>query len=522
MNELQKIEYEKKHNVKIKWTPNAGSQTLVLAASNVLCSQKDSEEEISDINFILYHAGRGCGKSDTFCADMAASIGVGYGKFFRAIVFRKTYSELEDFIKKAENFFIESGCFKGAKIVKGAKPHIKFKTGEVILFRHMLSEKDYDKYHGHEYSYILFEELTLWNSEDVVTNMKSCLRLHDTYNETYKREILEGKKKKLIGKIRASTNPYGAGKTWVKKKFIDAEVAGKFFLQNGISTLHVKGHYSENPYIKKSYINSFFDISNAEKRLSWIFGDWSAKTGGVFGDLFNYDTFVLEDFEIPTNWYIDRSFDWGRTAPFSVLWFAEADGYTPAYIGKNKRYFCPPKGTLIIFQEFYGKDSKELKKNIGLNLSVAEISNGIKNIEHKLVSDKIIRNSNLINDGVADSAIFSNNTGHDQNTVYDLFYSEGINWEKGAKQGDSGRVQRVDLMLERMKNTILNDPDRPQIYVNENCKFWIENIPALQYDPKRPGDVDTTSEDHDWDATGYRLCHRRIESKSGTIGSFRK
>ena len=279
------IENNEFDNYEICWSPNEGSQTLFLRASNYVFEGVDENgNEIADINYILYHGGRGIGKSEVILADIAMHIGVGYGNFFRGIVFRKTSSELEDFIAKVDKFFIQSGAFPSAKLIRGAKPELRFASGEKIVFRHMQNLRDYDKYHGHEYTYIYFEELTLWSEKDIVTNMMSCLRLHDVYNETFKKEIEKGLKPKLIAKIRATTNPYGVGKAWVKKEFIKKEKSGKFFIEDGITKMHIFGHFSENTKIKAAYINNFKNIENKAKRRAWVYGDWDAETGGMFGD----------------------------------------------------------------------------------------------------------------------------------------------------------------------------------------------------------------------------------------------
>ena len=41
------------------------------------------------------------------------------------------------------------------------------------------------------------------------------------------------------------------------------------------------------------------------------------------------------------------------------------------------------------------------------------------------------------------------------------------------------------------------------MYVFNTCTNWIRTVPTLPYSQKKPEDVDSDSEDHDYDATRY-------------------
>ena len=55
-------------------------------------------------------------------------------------------------------------------------------------------------------------------------------------------------------------------------------------------------------------------------------GDWNIVSGGALDDLWRSDVHVLPRFRIPFSWRLDRTFDWGSSTPFSVGWWAEANG----------------------------------------------------------------------------------------------------------------------------------------------------------------------------------------------------
>jgi len=51
---------------------------------------------------------------------------------------------------------------------------------------------------------------------------------------------------------------------------------------------------------------------------------------------------------------------------------------------------------------------------------------------------------------------------------------------------------------------------RPMMYIFESCRDWIRTVPNLPYSVKKPEDVDTSAEDHSYDATRYFLQSRPL------------
>jgi hypothetical protein len=80
-------------------------------------------------------------------------VGVGYGQFWRGIIFDRKYKNLDDLINKSKRWFPQFG--DGVKFLS-SNSALKWvwPTGEELLFRQMEREGDYDNYHGHEYPFI--------------------------------------------------------------------------------------------------------------------------------------------------------------------------------------------------------------------------------------------------------------------------------------------------------------------------------------------------------------------------------
>jgi hypothetical protein len=88
-------------------------------------------------------------------------------------------------------------------------------------------------------------------------------------------------------------------------------------------------------------------------------------------------------------------------------------------------------------------------------------------------------------------------------SVADVFNDYGVVWESSAK-GPGSRVQGLQEIVDRLSNQSLK--------VFSNCKHWLRTVPSLPADPKRVEDIDTSAEDHLFDATRYGLMLRRARS----------
>jgi hypothetical protein len=101
-------------------------------------------------NITLLAGSRGSGKSDVTLMAARKFIGIGYGRYFRALFYDTQTSSLEDLISKSKRYFPQ---FKdGAKFLS-SKGDLKwqFPGGEEILFRAISNMDDYNKLHGSEF-----------------------------------------------------------------------------------------------------------------------------------------------------------------------------------------------------------------------------------------------------------------------------------------------------------------------------------------------------------------------------------
>jgi hypothetical protein len=465
----------------------------------------------------LYTGSRGPGKTDTQLMRFARNVGKGYGASWRGVIFDREYKNLDDLVAKSKKWYPR--IFKGRCRFLESKGDYKWvwDTGEELLFRVVKKKSDYDNYHGHEYPFIGWNELTKYPTSELFDMMMSCNRSSWTQQKDSPRDKKTGAY--LVPPIPLETfstcNSSGTGHRWVKKRFIDVAPYGvmvekttkvfnpKTQRQEDYTRTQVAifGSYKENIYLDPAYIAELESISDPNRRKSWLEGSWDVVSGGAFDDVWNRSIHVIPRFTVPEEWHLDRTFDWGSSAPFSVGWWAEANGEEVEL--PDGRVFCPIKGSLIRCHEWYGCDPRQI--NTGLKLSARKVAIGIRDREIALMADGWLLRQPY--GGPADNQI-RNVTEEDTETIEKKMADEGIRWTRSDKSPGS-RKQGVELARERFENAMKQEG--PGLYFMEHCTAAISTIPVLPRDEDDLDDVDSEAEDHPWDETRYRVlagCNR--------------
>jgi hypothetical protein len=411
--------------------------------------------------------------------DYAQHVGQGFGANWRGILFRQTYPQLADVVAKSKRWFRQ--IFPGARF-NAADYKWVFPDGEELLLRHMKGPDDYWNYHGHEYPWIGWEELTNWPTSECYESMFACSR--SSYDG-------------MPRKYRATCNPYGRGHAWVKARFVDPAPAGVVIREAGKpERVRIHGQLTENTHLAKAdpeYLAKLQAITDENRRKAWLYGSWDITSGGMFDDLWDAKKHVLKPFAIPANWRIDRAFDWGSSRPFSVGWWAESDG-TPAQTDRGQRTF--PRGTLIRVAEWYGCNGKP---NEGLRMTAANVARGI--VEREAGN---IMLAGRVKPGPADSSIYDVT---DEISIADNMAKAGVKWVPADKRAGS-RKNGWEVMRDRLEAVGLGT-DTPGLYVFDTCRDFIRTVPSIGRDERDPDDVDTDAEDHAADETRYRILASR-------------
>lgn len=489
----------------IVWKPLPGSQTYALT---------------SPCDHTLYEGARGPGKTVVQLMRFLQHVGKGYGQFWRGVIFDLEFDHLAGLVAESKKWF---GKFNdGAKFLESASQYKwVWPTGEELLFRHVKKISDYEGFHGHEYPFIGWNELTKQPSSALYDKFMSVNRSsfnpveHTPKDKNGRYLTPNGLPLPPIPlQVFSTTNPNGPGHNWVKRRFItiaprgtvvrtEVEIYNPQTEKNEIvirTQVAIFGSYRENKYLPPGYIAELESIKDPNLRRAWLFGDWDIIAGGALDDVWRTQFNVVPRFVVPESWRIDRAFDWGSSHPFAVVWFAEANGEEAQIVIGNETFtFCPAKGSLIQIFEWYG--AEEIGTNKGLKLSAHKIADGIIEREKSLMLNGWILSQPW--PGPADNQI-RDVREQDVESIESKMASRGIKWLESDKSPGSRR-NGLQLMRDRLEAA--RERELPALYFMENCVTSIEILPTLPRDPKNIDDVDTSAEDHIYDAVRYRVLH---------------
>ena len=527
------------NELKVVWKPLPGSQTLAMSCP---------------AQIILFHGSRGPGKTDAQLMRFRRWVGQGFGRHWRGVIFDRQYKNLDDLVSKSMRWFPE---FKDGVRFLSSKSDYKWvwPTGEELMFRAVTRDNDYWSYHGQEFPFIGWNDLTKYPTDGLFDMMMSCNRSSyrpqdfpqtidgDLYNKTGEvRFIQQGERNAVqwLGpeiplEVFATCNPFGAGHNWVKKRFINAAPMGRI-LKRSVNVFnpqtkekedfittqtHIFGSYRENIYLSPKYIAELASMTDQNKKKAWLGGSWDVVSGGMFDDVWNSQFHIVAPFPIPHSWRIDRSFDWGSSKPFSVGWWAESDG-TDVKL-PNGDIISTVRGDLFRVAEWYGTTGKA---NQGLQLLATQISAGI--IERELTWGIYGR----VSIGPADGSIFDVQNGN--SIAVDMAKPvriggkvyRGVDWGRADKSAGS-RVngwEKVRTFLHNAlpkkhpSNGLPLPREKAGLFAFNTCTHFIDLFPILPRDEVKTDDVDTDAEDHIGDEVRYRI----LDSGVGAIGGTTK
>ncbi|WP_458730061.1 hypothetical protein [Pseudomonas brenneri] len=300
----------------------------------------------------------------------------------------------------------------------------------------------------------------------------------------------------------------------IRKRFIEGRKPGEItYNQDGTrQRTALFGTIFQNHYIDDGYIRNYLaQLTDPAKRAAWLEGDWEAvDTGAMFGPVWSQHL-LLDPFQIPASWKVDRCFDFGQSTPFCCLWVAESNGES---VRVGNREFCPPKGSLVVIGEDYGteidpKTGKQARPDAGLFLSARQIGARLKKKEEKLLTG-VLSAHKKVAPGPADNQIYNGSKVDQGNapTVAKDLKAEGMDFVNSDKSPGS-RVTSSQLMFGRLHATKIQDPTNPHIYFFPAAKYLIKTLPFLQRDDDQLDAVAKGPDDHAWDALAYRLTWKR-------------
>ena len=443
---------------------------------------------------VLFGGAAGGGKSDALVAEALRQVNI---PWYKGIILRKTFPELSELIEKSLRYYYKA--YPKAKY-NDQKHTWTFPSGAKIVFGDLQHEKDKFKYQGKAFDFIGFDELTHFTFDEYIY-LKSRNRPNGAGTRVY---------------MRNTANPGGVGHQFVKERFIDPCEPLKTVWEK-VTIVHPDGH-EENQWMSRAFVpSSLFDnkilMQNDPKYMArlaslpekekqaLLYGDWDTYEGQYFEDFRSEPDMVsanrqgiqsreeakrlrrwchvIDPFEIPKDWKIYRSFDWGYNKPFSCAWWA-----------------IDYEGIAYRILELYGCTETP---NTGVRWTPDKVFNEIHKIE---TENEWLKGKHII--GIADPAIWNAETGK---SIAEMAAEQHVLFQKGDHQRIPG-WQQIHYRL------AFDEQGYPMMYVFKNCRAFIRTIPGLQYDEHKPEDLDTDGEDHVADEVRYFCMSRPIKPRT--------
>lgn len=409
--------------------------------------------------YIAFGGARGGGKS--WAVRIKASLMCLNYPGIKVSIVRRTYGELR------QNHIIPmKALLEGVANYVESTREMRFFNGSTVTFRYCRTVADLDKFQGTEYDVLFIDEATQF-TEEMYRMMCACVR---GVNKFPKRVYL-------------TCNPGGRGHGWVKRLFIDkayteGEHGDEYFFIKSLVKDNKALTDSDPTYVKK------LETLPEKLRRAWLDGDWNIFEGQFFEEFTDAPehykdriaTHVIDPFEVPRDWTIYRSFDFGYSKPFSCDWWAiDYDG----------------RAYLIL--QLYGCTGQP---NEGVKWDPDRIFAKIHQIEseHRWLAGKQIR-------GVADPSIWDASRGEAIISAADrhfVFFQPGDN-------------KRLPGWMQCHYRLAFDTEEKPMVYFFNTCRDAVRTLPLLCYSDSSPEDLDTSEEDHFADSFRYFCMARPIK-----------
>lgn len=441
------------------WRPHPGPQTD-------FCQRGEYEA--------LFGGSAGPGKTDCLIWEAARYRD---NPRYRALILRRTYPQLQEIEDRCYQYLPDTGAQYRAGERRWYWP-----SGAFLKLGHMQHEADRYNYHGHQYHWVGWDELTQFTYAQYSFLTFSRARTTDP---------------DMPPQVRATSNPGGIGHRWVKARFIDPMPAKHTYIdpESGLSRIFIPAKVTDNPTLVEAdpaYISRLMMLPEMDRRRL-LDGDWDIFEGQVFQDL-DQRIHGCEPFELPPEWEYFGSLDWGYSNPFSY-----------------GVYGVDHDENLYRVMEWYGgKEGDEA--NVGLRMVAADVADGILEREAKLGVKVRYR--------IGDKSMWNALPGFRQKEAIgkDLvedFSARGCHIEKS----DSDRIQGWQQVHKRFSVDRIVDEDgevtdeRPTFQAfNDQEAFW-RLMPEMYADERNPEDIDKHQEAHIADEFRYACMHRPLVPK---------
>lgn len=416
--------------------------------------------------------GRGGGKTFAVLLLILRHVET-HGSAARVLVVRKHFPDLRDFEGEARFLF---GTAYGGALHYNAQDHLfRFPNGATVQLDQLEGPQHFIKYQGKSFSLIAVEEAGQYPEPVTLDLLRSSLR----------------SKAGIPCRFILSANPGGSGHGWINARHVAGVTPWKPYTEpnSGRTFVTAPSVLADNPHLGTDYARQIEAATAADPELqkAWLEGDWNIAKGAFFSQVFSTKRNVIPAWrEVPHGWETYVAGDHGSAAPCVFYLCARSPGAQ----GPDGQWY--PPDSVVLFDEVAFVERNSLSKGLGLTVPTMA--------EEVIEECKAWR---MRPQGVMDDATFSQHGGSG-GSLADEYRRAGLTLHR-AQKGD--RLTGWERMRRMLADA--GSPDVPGLYISERCSYWLQTVPFLDRNPRRPEDVDTTGPDHGADATRYALTFKK-------------
>lgn len=436
----------------IGWAPNPGPQVRFLS-----CPADE----------VLYGGAAGGGKSDALLVALLRQVHL---EGYVGLYLRREYPAMQEAMERAAELY----PLAGGRWHKSERTW-RFPSGSRVLFRHLQHEDTVQQFKSQAFAVIAWDELTTFTEAQF------------TYLRSRNRSTAPGVRCQII----AATNPDGPGLGWVRQRFIDGATPNTIRVEkmsNGVERTRafIPATLADNPHLGEDYEAALLSLGEADRK-ALLGGDWYAYDGQVFRLERGRNLLDLEEAQRrwggqapPAWWPRFRVMDWGYARPYAVLWAA-----------------IDPEGRAWVYRELYGAQrdaTGATKANVGAGHSASHVASLIRSVEHEAGE------ANVTSWAGPDLWAAGRGDYGASRPLVDEFREAGCQWTAPWAAASGTRRTKRQRLCSLLETGEVGGNLAGLVIVRDRCPDLVRTLPSLQYSRLDPEDVDTTAEDHAYDA----------------------
>lgn len=393
---------------------------------------------------------------------------------------RRTAPMLTQTIERAERMLRAFDPNVTKKALSGDSVLFFLASGARVQFDACKDLNSYEKFMGHEFTWLGFDEINQFDSRQYFQVRRRCRTTDPVLAAMRRRCAMGNPVLRLEGESFTVRDPY-----WAREYFVDPAPHGNVLLKEPMvledgtkewwTRIFLPARLSDNPdpAFRRQYEIELRG-GGGEPHIvdALLSGNWYLTAATFYTEL-NQKVHVCKPFQVPRGWAWFRVMDWGYKMPGMVQWWAQN-----------------PDQDVVIAREWMFQGLKD-----------AEVAAGIHAREEKM--GLWGPNGSKIT-GPADTQIWEERGEARTKTKAETFRDLGVPWVK-AEKGPGSRKKHAQLFIQKLKDQPKGAT--PGFRMFDTCVETYKNVSGMQSDPDDPECPMDTKKDHPHDCVMYGMAY---------------